>query len=122
MKPPSSEHQLTLQSIQEQLADADSEWWPFGFVRPETHEPFGTVRCAALALLNGVPAGLLAAVIGKLLGDPVKGVHLLLLPLCISVPLFLAFRVGIVPFWNQRAAKLRLHHERRGKWQRSLME
>jgi hypothetical protein len=112
--------QLDLREIAHQLADSHSEWWPFAFLRPVEHERFTSVRCALLALLYGLPAALFAVVGGKLAGDHVEGIHLLLFPLCVCAVLFAAFRIWIASFWNRRAQRLRQLHERRIDWQRSL--
>lgn len=117
-----SDHELLVQTLQEHMADADSEWWPFAFLRPETHEAFTNRRCALLALLNGVPPGLFAMLVGKLMGDHVQGWHLALFPLGVVTLLFVTFRVVLVPFWNQRAERLRPLVERRAEWRRSLSE
>ena len=112
--------QLDLSDIAHQIADSHSEWWPFAFLRPQEHERFTSVRCALLALAYGVPAALFAVVGGKLVGDPVANVHLLLFPLCICALLFVAFRAWAAWFWNRRAERLRPLYERRIDWQRTL--
>lgn len=120
MKPPVDES--AFKAFQTHVLDADSEWWPFAFLRPEQHQHFSTGRCALLAVLYGAPTTLAAALIGKIMGDPLQVGHLLLLPLCVCGALFAAFRVGAAPSWNRRAARLRPLHERRTEWQRSLLD
>jgi hypothetical protein len=111
---------FTLQSIQAHILDADSEWWPFVFLRPEQHQRFTAGRCALLALLYGAPAALLGVVAGMLLGDTMQRQHLVLFPLGVAVLLFVGFMLGVAPSWNRRAARLRPLHERRTEWQRSV--
>lgn len=110
---------FTSQSIQTHILDADSEWWPFVFLRPEQHQHFTAQRCAVLALLYGTPAALLGIIAGSLMGDQIQSRHLLLLPLAVGALLFVGFRLGVAPSWNRRAARLRPLHERRAAWRRS---
>ena len=116
----SPDDRLTIQAIKEQLADADSEWWPFAFLRPAQHEHFSSLRCAILSLLYGLPAALCAVVLGKLVGDQVQTLHLIVFPLCVTAMVFATLQLGVVAFWNRRAARLRTLNERRNSWQRSL--
>jgi len=110
---------FTSQSIQTHILDADSEWWPFAFLRPEQHEHFTAERCAVLALLYGAPAALLGMIAGLLVGDQMQSRHLVLFPVTVAALLFAAFQLGVAPSWNRRAARLRYLRERRAEWQRS---
>jgi hypothetical protein len=110
------------ESIHSHILDADSEWWPFVFLRPEQHQHFTARRCALLALLYGAPSALLGIVAGRLLGDAMQRQHLVLFPLGVAALLFVAFLLGVAPTWNRRAARLRPLHERRTEWQRSMVK
>lgn len=114
------EEDPTFQAIQTHMLDADSEWWPFVFLRPEQHQHFTSLRCALLAVLYGTPLALSAVVIGMLMGDRLETIHLGLFPLSVCGSLFAAFRLGVAPFWNRRAARVRPLYERRAEWRRSL--
>jgi hypothetical protein len=100
----------------EQLVDSDAEWWPFAFARPARHERFGTARCLLLAGLYGFPATLLCSLLGRLAGEPMDDLRLLLLVVSVYAATFLAFRFGLALFWNRRAARLQFLLRRRRAW------
>lgn len=110
----------SLETLANTLNDSNAEWWPFAFVRPQQHERIGTLRCLALAALQGLPATLLGLIAGALAGERPDARHLWLFPLCVCTLLFVSFRLTFARFWNQRADRLRRYHDRRTQWQRAM--
>src|ERR1700759_1589001 len=41
------------------VADSERQWWPFEFLKPSVEERFSTRRAAMLAVLQGLPIGVL---------------------------------------------------------------
>jgi hypothetical protein len=101
----------------EHLVDSDGEWWPFAFARPQQHERFGTLRCALLAALYGVPASLVCSLLGRLAGDPIDDARLVGLLGSVCALTFVVFRFVLAVFWNRRAERLQLLVARRRVWQ-----
>ncbi len=87
------------------LNDLDSEWWPFQFLRPETHEKLTTQRVMLLAVLYGVFAGLFGNAIAAL-GGKAGALNPFLLPLSATLGFFIVFRVTFAFCWNRRAERL----------------
>lgn len=88
--------------------DNDAKWGPFLFLRPARSQRLATWRCALLALLPGVPLGLVGSIIYRMLalhlGRPWLPVYVF--PTLLSGFYFLVGRVFLAPPWNRRAAKL----------------
>jgi hypothetical protein len=87
------------------ITDQELEWWPFGFLKPKVEQRLSTFRVAILAVLYGVPAGLLAVIGAKLLGDHVTPSHLVAFPVWTSFAFLVVYRGTFAYFWNRRAAR-----------------
>ncbi len=88
------------------LNDADSEWWPFLFLRVRQHEFMSVARTLLLALAYALPAALFAVALGSALGDSVGVRELAGMVSIAFLATFLFLLVGVTYFWNRRAARL----------------
>jgi hypothetical protein len=94
------------------LTESENQWWPFGFLRPDPDERFSTRRVALLAVLHGLPIGLLLLLVDGA-ARHAAGRHRLavfLLTVCIAV--FATNRFTLAYFWNRRAERLTRHRAR----------
>jgi hypothetical protein len=85
------------------LNDSDAGWWPFLFLRPRPHERISSVRVALIAVLYGLPAGLLLCMALK--GSEMQP-HPLALVLVVLLAFFSFYRLTFAWCWNRRAARL----------------
>ena len=86
-------------------SDQETQWWPFGFLRPEQHERMSNRRVLALSILYGTFAGFLMNVAARLGGAP-AGLRPWLLPALGTAGFFLLFRMTFALCWNRRADRL----------------
>jgi hypothetical protein len=106
---------MSLEELFNELSDMDLGWWPFLFLRPRQADRIASDRCLALAALNGIPLGLLLDLLMRY-SPPDEWVHPAVLPLGITLVLFLVHRFTFALFWNRRAERLRRAHARRAAW------
>jgi hypothetical protein len=88
--------------------DSDSAWGPLLFLRPARSQRFTALRCALIAILPGVPFGLLGSILYRALAHAIArpGLPVWVFPLVMTVFYFLVFRLLLAPPWNRRAAWL----------------
>jgi hypothetical protein len=98
------------------LTDSEHQWWPFGFLRPEPQEPLSTLRVALLALLQGVPLGMLLVAIDARARHAVTELRLLGFLCIVCAAVFATNRFTLAYFWNRRAARLGKHRDRLEAW------
>ena len=94
------------------VSDSENQWWPFGFLRPNPDEQFSTRRVAILAVLHGLPIGILLILVDGA-ARHAAGHHRLpvfLLTVCVAV--FATNRFTLAYFWNRRAERLTRHRAR----------
>jgi hypothetical protein len=96
-----------------QLTDSDRQWWPFAFLRPAQHEAFSTLRVAALAVLHGVPIGLILLLVDHRARHAAGGGHIALFLAVVCAAVFVTNRFTLAYFWNRRANRI---VERRGRF------
>jgi hypothetical protein len=99
-----------------QLTDSERQWWPFAFLRPDQDEPLSTLRVAALALLQGLPLGLLLIAIDSQARRAATQERLLGFLCIVCVAVFVTNRFTIAYFWNRRAERLGKHRDRLDAW------
>lgn len=88
------------------VSDAEEEWWPFQFLRPDEQERMSSIAVLWLSILSTVPAALVASLLGYARGDRPTGVDLALVTLAASGVFFVAYRLTFAAAWNRRAARL----------------
>ncbi|MBS2020195.1 MAG: hypothetical protein JST00_45470 [Deltaproteobacteria bacterium] len=88
-----------------EVSDDDRSWWPFLWMRPEPHVRLSLARLAALAVLYGLPIGVLAAIAIVAL-EPVSQSEAPVAAAGFPTMLFLFGSVFIAPMWNRRASRL----------------
>ena len=98
------------------LTDSERQWWPFGFLRPDPVEPLSTLRVALLALLQGVPLGLLLVAIDARARHAATGPRLLEFLCIVCAAVFATNRFTLAYFWNRRAERLGKHRDRLEVW------
>lgn len=89
-----------------QLTDSDRQWWPFAFLRPAQHEAFSTPRVAALAVLHGVPLGLILLLVDRSSRHAASGGRLALFLAIVCAAVFVTNRFTLAYFWNRRAHRI----------------
>jgi hypothetical protein len=95
-----------LERMLNHVNDADHEWGPFLFLRPERYERMTSVRVGALAALYGVLAGLAVNVVVRLTGEHAGSLHPLLFPLATTLGFFAVYRATFAASWNRRAERI----------------
>src|SRR5690348_6445679 len=85
------------------LTDSERQWWPFGFLRPEPEAPLSTLRVALLALLQGVPLGMLLVAIDARSRHAATGPRLFGFLCLVCAMVFATNRFTLAYFWNRRA-------------------
>lgn len=98
------------------FTDSESHWWPFAFLRPDPDEPISTMRVAALALLQGLPLGLLLVTIDAHARRAATDRRLLGFLAIVCVTVFVTNRFTLAYFWNRRAERLGKHRDRLAAW------
>jgi hypothetical protein len=98
------------------LTASEGQWWPFGFLRPEPDERYSTWRVAALAVLQGLPAGLFLILVSTAARHGASPSRLALFLVTVCTVLFSINRVTWAYFWNRRAERLAKLRERRERW------
>ncbi len=91
--------------ILNEMSDDPLAWWPFGFLRPEKHEPMTTKLVLFGAVLYGGFLGMLGNILVALAEAPVAE-YPLVLPLALPLLLFAFHRLTFARAWNRRAARL----------------
>ena len=88
--------------------DTDSAWGPLLFLRPARSERFTTRRCSVIALMPGIPFGLLGSVLYRLLAHAIgrPALPVFVFPVVMTGFYFLLCRYLLMPPWNRRAALL----------------
>jgi hypothetical protein len=104
-----------VEALVNELNDMDLGWWPFLFLRPRKTECITGDRCFVLAALNGLPLGLFLDIVMRS-APPDEHVHPAVLPLALTLGLFVVHRATFSYFWNRRAERLRRAHERKAAW------
>jgi hypothetical protein len=99
------------------LTDSEQQWWPFGFLRPDPEEPLSTLRVALLALLQGVPLGILLIAIDARARHAATGQRLFGFLCIVCAAVFATNRFTLAYFWNRRAERLGKHRDRLETWQ-----
>jgi hypothetical protein len=88
--------------------DAETNWGPLLFIRPERHEPIGVgrtlVMSALLGALFGVIGNVVLLLVARSLHRPNASPYML--PAVLTAIYFLIGRLTFVPAWNRRAARL----------------
>ena len=95
-----------------QLTDSESQWWPFGFLRPHPAARFTTRRAAALAVLQGIPIGMCLLLIDGVARHAAGRLTLSEFLLIVCAVVFVANRFTLAYFWNRRAERLAKHVDR----------
>jgi hypothetical protein len=95
---------------------SEGPWWPFGFLRPSPGERFSSVRVAALAVLQGLPAGLFLILVDGIARRGAGAHRLPVFLVAICAAIFAINRVTLAYFWNRRAERLAKLRERRERW------
>jgi hypothetical protein len=98
------------------LTDSEGQWWPFGFLRPDPEEALSTLRVALLALLQGVPLGMLLIAIDARSRHAATGLHLFGFLCIVCAFVFATNRFTLAYFWNRRAERLGKHRDRLDTW------
>jgi hypothetical protein len=98
------------------LTDSERQWWPFAFLRPEPEEPLSTLRVALLALLQGVPLGMLLVAIDAHSRHAATGQRLFGFLCVVCAAVFATNRFTLAYFWNRRAERLGKHRDRLEVW------
>jgi hypothetical protein len=99
-----------------QLTDSDGQWWPFAFLRPDRDEAISTMRVAVLALLQGLPLGLLLVAIDAHARHAATDRRLLGFLAIVCATVFVTNRFTLAYFWNRRAERLGKHRHRLEAW------
>ena len=87
------------------FSDDDKGWWPFLFMRPETHGKMSDARVFLLASLYGVLVGLVANVAVRF-GHHGAQMSPLTFPVLTTLTFFVVYRFSFALCWNRRAARL----------------
>ena len=93
-----------LENAINEVSDKDWSWYPFLWLRPQKHEAMGLGRMFAIALLFGLPIGLLmslALAASLPVAPAVSGLPIAVFPLS----LFFVASVLVGPMWNRRALR-----------------
>jgi hypothetical protein len=98
------------------LADSDRQWWPFAFLRPPVDQRFSTPRVALLAVLQGLPLGMLLLMVDAVSRHAALEQRLLTFLLTVCATVFVTNRITLAYFWNRRAERLARHRERLEVW------
>src|SRR5215471_3241352 len=88
------------------LTDSDHQWWPFAFLRPMRNETFSTHRVAALAVLHGVPLGLLLVLVDPTARHAATGARLVTFLASVCAIIFVTNRFTLAYFWNRRVSRI----------------
>jgi hypothetical protein len=94
------------------VTDSDNQWWPFAFLRPDPDERFSTRRVAILAVLQGLPIGLLLILVDGAARHAARHQRLSVFLLTVCVAAFMTNRFTLAYFWNRRAERLTRHRAR----------
>lgn len=86
------------------VMDQDTEWWPFGFLKPEPEQKLSQVRILLLSLLHALPITLLFAIATRLDG---QSIDLWRFCFLVCVGAHVAFSIAFAIPWNRRARELR---------------
>ncbi len=88
--------------------DSDSVWGPLLFLRPARSQRLTTQRCLLIAMLPGIPFGLLGSILYRVLAHAIgrPALPVLVFPLVMTAFYFLVIRLLLAPPWNRRAAWL----------------
>jgi hypothetical protein len=105
-----------LECAAHRVMDREHEWWPFTFLRPEPEAYFTSLRVTALSCLYGLPAALFAVLTARIMGDPLRTMHLPTLLAFACGAFFVLYRSTFAYFWNRRAERLQRLRERRASW------
>jgi hypothetical protein len=88
------------------ITDADSNWWPFLWLRPHKHVPLSLERLCMIAGLYGVPLGT-ATSIAVALAYPSERAMAPIAALVFPMLLLFVATAIVGPMWNRRAHRLR---------------
>lgn len=106
-------HRDRVEEMLNWVSDQDLQWWPFLFLRPAQDESMSSLRVAAVSLLLGTFAGMLANIAIVLTSARTAArLSLFALPAWVTLPLgtsllfFLFFRITFAASWNRRARRL----------------
>jgi hypothetical protein len=95
-----------------QLTDSESQWWPFGFLKPRAAARFSTRRAAVLAILQGIPIGLCLLLVDGVARHAAARNRLSEFLLIVCAVVFATNRFTLAYFWNRRAERLAKHDAR----------
>jgi hypothetical protein len=78
------------------------------FLRPARSQRFTTLRCLAIAIMPGIPFGLLGSVLYRMLSQMIgrPALPLIVFPIVMTSSYFLLCRFLLMPPWNRRATWL----------------
>jgi hypothetical protein len=93
------------------ISDRDRDWWPFLFLRPARDQRIKPLRIVILAVLYGLPFGMLLDIIYALTGSEVTMERPYLIPLVMIGGLFFSYSITLARAWNSRADRLRRQFE-----------
>jgi len=94
------------------ITDSENQWWPFGFLRPDPDERFSTRRAALLAVLQGLPIGMLLILFDGAARHAAGHDRLPVFLLTVCAAVFATNRFTLAYFWNRRAERLSRHRTR----------
>ena len=93
----------TLEKAINEVTDKDWSWWPFLWLRPDPHERLTLPRLAVVALLFGLPCGVLVATALSVAG---QNAHSTFVVAAFPMLLFFVATALVGPMWNRRAERL----------------
>jgi hypothetical protein len=94
------------------ITGSENQWWPFGFLRPDPDERFSTRRAALLAVLQGLPIGMLLLLVDGAARQAAGHHRLSVFLLTVCAAVFATNRFTLAYFWNRRAERLAEHRTR----------
>jgi hypothetical protein len=97
----------TLETLMNQLTDADWGWWPVVFLRPPRDHDIDTLILLKMTCVFGVGTGFIVIGLMASNGIELNTTRILLALVAGCLGFFIVYRTTFAYFWNRRAKRLR---------------